>query len=202
VTGTSVDVDDVVVVAIVEVEVVGIEVDVDVEDVDVVAPGCDVLVDVVPPREVDVVVAWSDVELVVGTSDVDEVVGPIVLDGPDVVEVVGTTTVELVDVELLVDVEVLEVVDEEVDDVVLVVVVVTGHWTPQHARRLFCLITGGGLTIPVITGALDRYVSSFTSEAVSLPAMVRPALAVRMLEPDGLPPSPVALSSPVGVMSI
>jgi hypothetical protein len=179
-----------------------------VDDV-VVVTGADVvvleLVDVVVGSELVVDVellelAVDELELVVGTEVDVELVDAT---GADV-EVVEATGF---DVELVEGMELEDEVDDDVelevdDDVLLVlcrvvvevVVVVTGHETPQHARLLFWMITGGGLTIPVIIGALVRYVSSFRSVAVILPVILVRVLAEMRLVPEGLPPGPIATS--------
>src|SRR6185369_6156450 len=94
-----------------------------------------------------------------------------------------------------VEVDVVELVD-------VVLVVGIGHWTPQHARFGSWISTGGGDTMPVTTGWLVRHLSWFVSVAVSVPLTVSPVLAARTFEPDGLPPGPVAIISPVAVTLI
>jgi hypothetical protein len=206
-------VDDVVVVGATDVELV--ELVVGVGDVVVVVDGSVFEVVVVgscDDVEVDEVVGTTvDVDEVVGACVVDDVVGTTVVGVADVVEVVvGRMIVELDDV--VVGRMIVELVDDvvgtteveldvvEVDDVV--VVVGNGHCTPQHARFGFWISTGGGDAMPVMTGGLVRHDSSLMSVAMSLPPTVRPVLAARMFAPDGLPPGPVAMSSPVAVMLI
>jgi hypothetical protein len=185
--------------------------------------------EVVAPVDEVVVVGATDVELVVGVGDVvvvgagsvfvvvveigavdevdvvgtiDDVVGTPVVGVADVVDVVvGRMIVELVElVDDVVGTSEVELDVVEVDDVL--VVVGNGHCTPQHARFGFWSSTGGGDAMPVMTGWLVRHDSSLTSVAMSLPPTVRPVLAARTFVPDGLPPGPVAMSSPVAVMLI
>jgi hypothetical protein len=167
-----------------EVEVLAL-VDVVVErvvDVDVLELVDDEVLELV---ELDVLelVLDDDVLVVVGREvEVEVVVGREV----DVVEVVGTPTVEV----LVVD----------------VVVVVMGHPMPQQGRFGSSTRFGSGVTCPGVKlgGGPDneRQSNSFSAVAVENPVMVVPVLAARNTAPEGLPPGPVEMSSPVEVTLI
>jgi hypothetical protein len=167
-----------------------------------VGTAIDVLDDGVLLDVVDVVDGFEMVEVVDVVGGVDVVVAWVV----EVVEVVGAGVVVEVDVvgtavavveEVLVVVGVLAIVDVVV---VVVVVVVVGQLTPQQGSAGFWTIVAAGVivAVPRIVGCIVRQARSFAAVAVSVPAIVMPVEAFRMLVAAvGAGPGPVHMSCPV-----
>jgi hypothetical protein len=153
------------------------------------------LVDVVVDRVVDVDVLELVEEEVLELVELD-VLELVVDDVDDVLVVVGLE-VEVDEVVGMGDVDVL---------VVDVVVVVMGHPMPQQGRFGSSTRFGSGVTCPGVKlgGGPDneRQSNSFSAVAVENPVMVVPVLAARNTAPEGLPPGPVEMSSPVEVTLI